>query len=784
MTNCNYQIYETKQYKIQDRRISKQNKVCIYFQTSEYVQIYLQIVIIQFYFIKHITSKNFINVKKQNNKRIASKTFSQIRSRPQSGIIYDTKKLEKVSPNGLKVVILGAGEQNDLDKFVLKPSSNKFRTLSTRKTNVINDSSVTQSKSNHTEIVKNSPVVQDLSKKIPVNMVKDKDDLYAETVYLKDIINKLTQENYDLKAKMRFLNKNTERMQTVVQNVGGYLQQKYVADKQDLALMTKLGISENLLTITLKKQIKELRTMIKQQNEEIQNLKHDIKYTKIQELEKEINVFQEETLRLKTLLEQSQRNEQIYQMTHDFNQFEEKFYIQMQIINSLKQENSFYQGQIAIEQEEKFKLQNQIETNQKVLNKQKQVIDDLQQTLKDKLIYIDGLQQELDSYKDTNQNLIQKANKLDNNQLRIIGLVKIEQELRKELQQKTRDIEYLDKTTTELKQKLNEKSSIEAKIKDQLQEELKKLKIAYEELDEKYKHLLLINAQSRLKETVPSIQQKLAPTAATLNIKSQRPQNQNNTPDSINQDKNQQQQKFKVIKKDDVQYLGFELNYRLRTKKITLADAIERYLFDNKNKKTGEIKLKEISERMQKEPFLLIDEDSALLVARYLTEDNSQEFIVYNDQLTQSTTIVRSILQKLIGNYDILTSEIEIKKTKEITQVISKYKNSLKQYFDQLTSKYEGLLERKQIIETFEYMDIDLTPEQYDFLFLRLFSYSNNTQIFPYIRIFEIFQEIQIERIDSDKKKKSRKKDFKDQVDNKNKKVEIFTRRQSMELAN
>lgn len=66
-----------------------------------------------------------------------------------------------------------------------------------------------------------------------------------------------------------------------------------------------------------------------------------------------------------------------------------------------------------------------------------------------------------------------------------------------------------------------------------------------------------------------------------------------------------------------------ELNYRLRTKKITLSDAIEKYLFDNKNKKAGEIKLKEISERLQKEPFLLIDEDSALLVARYLTEDNA-----------------------------------------------------------------------------------------------------------------------------------------------------------------
>lgn len=34
-------------------------------------------------------------------------------------------------------------ESNDLDKFVLKTSPNKFRTLSTRKTNIINESSIT-----------------------------------------------------------------------------------------------------------------------------------------------------------------------------------------------------------------------------------------------------------------------------------------------------------------------------------------------------------------------------------------------------------------------------------------------------------------------------------------------------------------------------------------------------------------------------------------------------------------------------------------------------------------
>lgn len=131
----------------------------------------------------------------------------------------------------------------------------------------------------------------------------------------------------------------------------------------------------------------------------------------------------------------------------------------------------------------------------------------------------------------------------------------------------------------------------------------------------------------------------------TVNIKNL-PRNQNVT-DSLVQDK--QVQKFKTIRIEDVQHLGMELNFRLRTKKMTLPDAMERYLFDNRNKKAGEVKLKEISDRLQREPFLLLDEDSALLVARFLCEDNNEEFVIYNDQLAQSLTIVRSVLQKLVG---------------------------------------------------------------------------------------------------------------------------------------
>ena len=45
--------------------------------------------------------------------------------------------------------------------------------------------------------------------------------------------------------------------------------------------MNKLGISENLLTITLKKQVKDARKELKNKNKEIEDLKHVIKYSNV-----------------------------------------------------------------------------------------------------------------------------------------------------------------------------------------------------------------------------------------------------------------------------------------------------------------------------------------------------------------------------------------------------------------------------------------------------------------------------------------------------------------------
>ena len=52
---------------------------------------------------------------------------------------------------------------------------------------------------------------------------------------------------------------------------------------------------------------------------------------------------------------------------------------------------------------------------------------------------------------------------------------------------------------------------------------------------------------------------------------------------------------------------------------------------------------------------MIIDDDAALLLARYLTEDNTQEFVGFNEEIMQQLSIVRSIMTNLVGPYKILT---------------------------------------------------------------------------------------------------------------------------------
>ena len=57
--------------------------------------------------------------------------------------------------------------------------------------------------------------------------------------------------------------------------------------------------------MTLKKQIKEQKTDLKKKDKSLKKLRREIKYTKIQELQVQLNSFVNETIRLKSILDQN-----------------------------------------------------------------------------------------------------------------------------------------------------------------------------------------------------------------------------------------------------------------------------------------------------------------------------------------------------------------------------------------------------------------------------------------------------------------------------------------------
>lgn len=62
---------------------------------------------------------------------------------------------------------------------------------------------------------------------------------------------------------------------------------------------------------------------------------------------------------------------------------------------------------------------------------------------------------------------------------------------------------------------------------------------------------------------------------------------------------------------------------KFRLSKIEMVDIVEKYLFDDNNKKNMMVSIKDLANRFLNEPFALADDDAALLLARYLVEDNA-----------------------------------------------------------------------------------------------------------------------------------------------------------------
>lgn len=62
----------------------------------------------------------------------------------------------------------------------------------------------------------------------------------------------------------------------------------------------------------------------------------------------------------------------------------------------------------------------------------------------------------------------------------------------------------------------------------------------------------------------------------------------------------------------------------------------------------------QLVEKLKSEPFNLTNESSALLIARYLVEDNQDDFIMFDVNRSNNVRMVKDVFKKLIGKYELM----------------------------------------------------------------------------------------------------------------------------------
>ncbi|KRX00182.1 hypothetical protein PPERSA_10681 [Pseudocohnilembus persalinus] len=243
----------------------------------------------------------------------------------------------------------------------------------------------------------------------------------------------------------------------------------------------------------------------------------------------------------------------------------------------------------------------------------------------------------------------------------------------------------------ENKQKLTEeKYGNDQKEKRALQEELNKTRQIVEDQKQKIEILnsqqgnTTKNAKKQQKTEIPSINSK-----KDDNQIYKRQMMQNNFIDEANnsliipKSKQGQLQIFPVVKKQDIQALALELKMRLRSKKLTADNVLDWFVFNKNIRKKEVISIREILYKIKEDPFCIQDSRQALLLARYLVEDNKEDKIIFDEEMAVNLPTVRSRFRYLIGEFKLFSAQEDQYLHKILTQIVSKHRENIQSYLDQ-----------------------------------------------------------------------------------------------------
>ncbi|KAM3143825.1 hypothetical protein pb186bvf_004101 [Paramecium bursaria] len=584
--------------------------------------------------------------------------------------------LFKISPSILNKVSLQIGSNHISNDFIFIKRPKFY----------VSKQQQDQNKEMMKGFLRDAPNSREFKKTIPNNMTQDKERLYEELNKSKQLANQLQMDNYQLRVQVKSLEQVLQKqLASKVQKNCKFKDESSEifphsasvaipqAQKRILSDIPQLSI-----TVQLKKQIKDLKDEIEEQQEDMLRIKRNAKLTKIQEMEAELKQFQEECIRLKNLLHQ--------QLLKNQNPSQDEMLLEDKYL--LLQENY---------QRLEFKcndLMQKLRKSQEEYKKQSQQYYDLEQnyqkTVKDKTQLKKDLQDLEEQFNKAalNDPLFRRGQ--DVSQIKIEFERKLVEcnQLKNDSMIKDKRINELERQLKDITHNYQDKLNNLTKEKEQFKEKWEKSKQELIELQDKYQQLFFNsnrnlqpyqgNQAKEIRATNQS-QEDLTPYAKRQ-FASRDAINENISKVSFQEQSEKQpikrrtlQRKLSAIKVDDVEEIITQLRYKLRAQDLR-AQELEIYLFNNKDQ--AETTLGELIQIFQKKPFDL-NQNECVTVARYLIEPYGEKEITFNINLAKDNESILKDFIRCIGQYSILLGDDKLQAHELIRQQLNQKKEEI-----------------------------------------------------------------------------------------------------------
>ena len=224
----------------------------------------------------------------------------------------------------------------------------------------------------------------------------------------------------------------------------------------------------------------------------------------------------------------------------------------------------------------------------------------------------------------------------------------------------------------------------------------------------------------------------------------------------------------------DIEEIGQMLRYNLKLRDIPI-ERVSEFVSETSDK--SEYSIAEIVGILESEPFVVKEVDKRVLLARYLIEDNSLDYVFFDNNLKASVAVIRSVLKKTLGSYKLFTEKEKRTFHSEISSLLLRVKPTLEDTLKSSAIKKGGPSNRTNtkddLLTCLKFCEIHMNPKQMDYFFMRLWEVEGKLDAFLIERIFQVFDSSHIIKEEVVEKMVEKEEDFEKEDDPYENKEEI-----------